>query len=408
MNLFTRILSRFAFLRATKYYLFFQEIIYGSLVKVFSSFFSNKVDKNLIILSAYGGKAFTDNTKYIYKYLVDKTNFKAIWLTNSHELLNKLKAKGYNAQYKFNLSTIRLLRRAKYVFTTHGVFDVLPINFSPETTFICTWHGVQNKRNSSLHGPNKYTKLAKYLNLTSYNDNYMDFFITPSGTKKDIKLIENYFQIPPTKIITAGYPRNDILFIEDSDFIDKLKARYKIPNYIEKILLYAPTFRDYSFKAKLPFTKEELIEFNDQLRVNHSILIMKAHMFEKIIEFQNFSNIKKAPKNTDIQELLAITDILITDYSSVYCDFLLVNKPILLFTYDYERFMEEGRGFYYNFKKIAPGPLLYTGKELINAIKNIDQIDKEYEDRRLKTRKIYNKYVDGNSTERVLKYLKII
>jgi len=408
MNLFNKIQNKFAFLKSTKFYQFFQEIIYASLMKAFSSFFSKKVDKNLIILSAYGGRAFTDNTKYIYKYIVEKTNFKAIWLTKSHELLNELKAKGYDAHYKFNIGAIKLLRRAKYIFTTHGVFDVLPINFSPETTFVCTWHGVQNKRNFSLHGPTKFNKLAKYLNLTSYNDNYMDYFITPSGTKKDIKLIVNYFQIPPTKIITAGYPRNDILFIENLDNIDKLKARYKIPKSIKSLLLYAPTFRDYSFTAKLPFTKEELIELNDQLRVNNSILIMKAHMFEKIIEFQDFSDIKIAPKNTDIQELLAITDILITDYSSVYCDFLLVNKPILLFTYDYERFMKEGRGFYYDFKKIAPGPLLYTAKELINAIKNIDEIDKKFEERRLKTREIYNKYIDGNSTERVLKYLKII
>ena len=408
MNLFNKILNRFAFLRSTMYYQFFQEIIYASLMKAFSSFFSKKIDKNLIILSAYGGKAFTDNTKYIYKYLVENTNFKAIWFTNSHELRSELKTKGYGAHYKFNISAIKLLRRAKYIFTTHGVFDVLPINFSPETTFVCTWHGVQNKRNSSLHGPIKFSKFAKYLNLTSYNDNYMDYFITPSGTKKDIKLIENYFQIPTTKIVTTGYPRNDILFTENPDFIEKIKAGYKIPKKIKKLLLYAPTFRDYSFTAKLPFTNEELIELNDHLIVNRSILIMKAHMFEKIIEFQNFSNIKIAPKNADIQELLAITDILITDYSSVYCDFLLVNKPILLFTYDYDRFMKEGRGFYYDFKKIAPGPLLYTGKELINAIKNIDEICKDFDERRLKTREIYNKYFDGNSTERVLKYLKII
>jgi len=408
MSLFNKILNKFAFLRSTKFYPFFQEIIYTLLMKAFSSFFDNKVDNNLIILSAYGGEAFTDNTKYIYKYLIENTNFRAIWFTNSNKLLDELKAKGYDAHYKFNISAIKLLRRAKYIFTTHGIFDVLPINFSPDTIFVCTWHGVQNKRNSSSHGPTKHNKLAKYLNLTSYNNNYMDYFLTPSGTNKDINLIVNYFQIPPARIFTAGYPRNDILFIKNFDFIAKLKVRYKIPNSVKKVLLYAPTFRDYSFTANLPFTEEDLIELNDYLREDHSILIMKAHMFEKLIDFQDFSNIKTAPRNTDIQELLAITDILITDYSSVYCDFLLVDKPILLFTYDYDLFMKEGRGFYYDFKKIAPGPLIYTSKELIEAIKDIDKIDKDFKERRLKTREIYHKYIDGNSTERVLKFLKII
>ena len=70
MNLFNNLMNRFAFLRSTKYYQFFQEIIYASIMKVFSSFFSKKVDNSLIVLSAYGGKAFTDNTKYIYKYLI--------------------------------------------------------------------------------------------------------------------------------------------------------------------------------------------------------------------------------------------------------------------------------------------------------------------------------------------------
>jgi len=408
MNLFNKILNRFAFLKSTKYYQFFQEIIYASCMKAFSSFFSKKVDKNLIVLSAYGGRAFTDNTKYIYKYLVDKTNYRAVWLTNSHELLNELKVKGYNAHYKFNIGAIKLLRRAKYIFTTHGVFDVLPINFSPETTFVCTWHGVQNKRNSSLHGPTKFINLTKYLNLTSYNNNYMDYFITPSGTKKDIKLIVNYFQIPPTKIITAGYPRNDILFSKDSELKNLIRKKHKIDKFFKRVLLYAPTFRDNSFTAKLAFSQEELLELNDVLMSSNSILIMKAHMFEQIIEFKNYSNIKKASKTTDIQELLCITDILITDYSSVYCDFLLLNKPILLFTYDFEEFMKKGRGFYYDFKQIAPGPLLFTGKELIKAIKNVYNIEKDFEERRLKTRRLYHKNIDGNSTERLLKFLKII
>jgi len=137
-------------------------------------------------------------------------------------------------------------------------------------------------------------------------------------------------------------------------------------------------------------------------------LLLKAHLYEKKNKFKKISNIKSVKKDTDIQELLFISDILITDYSSVYCDYLLLDRPILFFTYDYEKFMKRGRGFYYDFKNIAPGPLIFTGKELIKAIKNISKIDEMYKTKRLKTRLIYHKFVDGNSTERLLKYLKII
>ncbi len=408
MNIFIKILRKFTFLKSTKLYQFTQEIGYSFVIKTISKLFSNKVDANLILLSAYGGKAFVDNTKYIFQYLVKNTEYKVIWITNSRNLLEELKAKGYQAVYKFELNTIKLLRKAKFIFTTHGVFDVLPIDFSPNTIFVCTWHGVQNKRNSSTHGPIKYGKLAKYLKLKIVNDNFMDYFVTPSGTKKDKNLIVNYFQISPKKILATGYPRNDILFSKDLELKTQIRKKYKITNNFKRVLLYAPTFRDNSFTAKLPFNQEELIELNDVLKSSNSILIMKAHMFEQIIEFKNYSNVKKALKDTDIQELLCITDILITDYSSVYCDFLLLNKPILLFTYDFEEFMKRGRGFYYDFKQIAPGPLLFAGKELIEAIKNVHNIEKDFEERRLKTRSLYHKNIDGNSTERLLKFLKII
>ncbi|MFX1375550.1 MAG: CDP-glycerol glycerophosphotransferase family protein [Promethearchaeota archaeon] len=407
-NIIHRILRRFTYLKSSVIYQFSQEIIYSWILKAFSHFFPSKIDNKLIILSSIGGNAFVDNTKYIFKYLVKHTRYKVVWITKSDEDYNKLSKEGYNVEHKFTLQTIKLLRRAKFIFTTHGMLDILPIKLSPKTIFVLTWHGVQNKRNSSEHGPIKYTKWARYFKLSIDNNNFIDYFITPSGTRKDKRLIMNYFQITPDKIITTGYPRNDILFSKDPNLNRDLRNRFEIPNEIERIILYAPTFRDNLLTAKFPLTKSELIDLNNLMKDTNSILIMKAHMAEQTIEFKSLSNIKKAPQNADIQELLYITNILITDYSSVYCDFLLLNRPIILFTYDYDHFMKYGRGFYYNFKEIAPGPLIFTTKELFNAIVNISKINENYEARRIKTRKIYHKYVDGKSTERLLKFLKII
>jgi len=408
MNFVRKFYIELGFLKSSRLYRFFQEIILSNIIRIISKFYSKKVDEKLIILSAYGGNAFVDNTKYIYLYLLKNTKYNPLWIAKSKQLFTNLKESGYPVIRKFNLKTIQYLRKAKFIFITHGVYDILPIEFSPYTTVVSTWHGALNKKNITEHGPLYFTNLVRFLKLHIVNDSYIDFFVTPSGTKKDKELIVHYFQISPKKIISTGFPRNDILFTTNTDLINRLRIRYEIPALISKIFLYAPTFRDSKLIAKFPLTKEELKELNEFLLKNNSYLIMKAHMFEQIIEFKEYSNIKSAPQDSDIQELLAISDILITDYSSVYCDFLLVNKPILLFTYDYDEFMKKGRGFYYDYKRIAPGPLLFTSKDLLNAMKNIDKINKEFEQKRSETRKIYQKHMDGKSTERLLKFLEII
>ena len=111
-------------------------------------------------------------------------------------------------------------------------------------------------------------------------------------------------------------------------------------------------------------------------------------------------------RKCDLQELLLISDALITDYSSSMVDYLLTMKPILLFTYDLDDYIKE-RGFCYNFQDVAPGPLLFNGEEFIEAIKHIDKIDIEFKEKRKKLRDMFNKFVDNKSTERICDFLKI-
>jgi CDP-glycerol glycerophosphotransferase len=119
-----------------------------------------------------------------------------------------------------------------------------------------------------------------------------------------------------------------------------------------------------------------------------------------------YENIRLVDKGSDVQELLLISDLLITDYSSVIFDYLLRMKPILIFAYDYEEYLKK-TGMYYNLQKIAPGPILYNADELINAIKNIEEVDVEYSKKRKEIRDKFNKYLDGKSAERILNYFKI-
>ena len=194
-------------------------------------------------------------------------------------------------------------------------------------------------------------------------------------------------------------------FNEDENFIKNLKIKYKIPENINQIILYCPTFRE-DHTLKFSISKKELHELDTMLKDMKTLFLLKGHYFVQNVNFKEYENLKLVPKSADIQELYIITDILITDYSSTMLDFSLLNRPILLFPYDLERY-KKVRGMYYELEDIAPGPLLYNFKDLTNAIKNIENITKDFEQKRKQVRDRFNRYTDGNSIRRILDFLEI-
>ncbi len=383
---------------------FFDLMIYH-----FSKFFKGNVDDNLIILGGNYSKFFGGNTKYLYKYLKENTDYELFWMSKSLKLNKELEKQGIHTIYAYSLKAIKMLRKARAVFITHGTIDILPIKYSPRTVHVQTWHGADIK----IIGTNPYaakyiySKWAKLLRLKLRDHEYVDYLVSQSKDKRPLEILSKAFRYPLERIIPTGYPRNDIFFSKNKNLKEKLKKKYRIPNNINKVILYAPTFRP-ELNAKFPLNKEELIEINRLLLKYNFLFLMKGHIKEKSISFKDLENIKTIGMETDTQEILYITDILITDYSSIYCDFLLLNRPVILFTYDYDKYISE-RGIYYDhLEEIAPGPLLYTGKELINAIKNISEIDEKYVSKRIELRNYFNAYIDGKSSERLLRFLKLI
>ncbi len=398
--------KRYISIKHTKFYMFINVILLSFIIKHFSRFFSSKIDEKLIVLGAYGGQAFIGNTKYLFKFLNEHTKYKIIWVTKAKYLYDKLNREGYNALYTYSLKTIRVLRKAKFVFLTHGFEDVLPIDFSPKTIVILTWHGTPIKKiNIDDRRLLMIKKWGIRFRLKLQFHQYIDYLISITGGDYERKVLCNAFRIPMKKLIILGYPRNDILFRRDLDFVMKIREFYKIPNKIEKILIYVPTFRQ-DRKFNFPLSNVDLKRLNNLLYKKNYLFLIKAHLYERKINFSGYKNIRLVKKDSDVQELLLISDLLITDYSSVIFDYLLKIKPILLFAYDYKDYLKKV-GMYYNLQKIAPGPILYNADELINAIQNIEKVDVEYKEKRKEIRDKFNKYLDGKSTERILNYFKI-
>jgi CDP-glycerol glycerophosphotransferase len=323
-------------------------------------------------------------------------------------LLVELRNKGYNVVYALSLDAIKLLRKARFIFLTHGVYDVLPIDFSPKTEIIMTWHGTVIKDiTEDFDATYSYKKWVRILKLKSYPNQYIDYILTPAKEKYEHEILTTAFKVSSDKILDLGYPRNDILlkFNNNLEFKQKLRERYGIPDNIKRVILYAPTFRDAG-SLRFPFKNKDLENLNTMLEGMYSLLLFKGHAYEKKINFGELKYIILVRKPSDIQELLIISDLLISDYSSVIFDYLLTMKPIILFPYDLDIYTK-GRGLHYDLRDIAPGPIVFEVEKLIEVLRDVEKLDSEYRAIRKKVRDRFNKYHDGKSIERLLNFLNI-
>ncbi|MFX1444112.1 MAG: CDP-glycerol glycerophosphotransferase family protein [Promethearchaeota archaeon] len=374
-----------------------------------SKLFRGKIDEKLIILGSSNGKYFSGNTKYLYKYLKENTDYKLIWMSKNRKLNRKLEEEGINTIYAYSIKAIKLLRKAKAVFVTHGYNDVLPIKYSPGTLHIQTWHGGDIKVIGIDPYSAKfiYSKWSRIFRLKIRDHEYVDYIVALSGAQKPLKILADAFRYPLKKIIPTGYPRNDLFFSKETNLREKFRKKYNVPDTVDRIILYAPTFRR-NYTAKFPLSNEDLITLNRLMGDTNSTFLLKAHISERIIAFKEYGNIRIMDVESDTQELLYITDILITDYSSIYHDFLLLDRPMILFPYDYNEYIKEWGIYYNSLEEIAPGPVVYTATELIETIKKIKEIDKDYKVKRIELRDYFNAHLDGNSAKRLLKFLKLI
>src|SRR5699024_7950338 len=160
------------------------------------------------------------------------------------------------------------------------------------------------------------------------------------------------------------YPRNDIFFNHDQEkYVSKIKNKLQLPKD-KKVILYAPTFRDDQTSKNNKFLFDinlDLHQMQERLG-NDYILLLRMHVVIsnkiKIDPYlQNF--VKNVSNYPDIQELSLMADVLITDYSSIMFDFANTKKPIVFYTYDFDNYRNNLRGFYMDFENEAPGPFVY-------------------------------------------------
>jgi CDP-glycerol glycerophosphotransferase (TagB/SpsB family) len=213
------------------------------------------------------------------------------------------------------------------------------------------------------------------------------------------------FGVLPEKVKITGYPRTDALFARDKPKVPMTVLLHKL-KATSTLAIYMPTQR-HEGEEGLGFLLSDLKSVNSRLAELNIILLVKlhfCHLGELHSLDRSLSNVlfvKDEDIDQDIYTILSETDLLITDYSSIYFDYLLLNKPIIFAPFDLETFIANDRPLFYNYADVTPGPKARNWTEVIECMEDIARKGDAYEKLRLKVDSIFNAYHDGNSSQRV-------
>lgn len=319
------------------------------------------------LFTSYSGSSISDSPLYIAKELSRNSRNK-IYFASKNINKDRLFCESNNLNFELvdtaSLKYPKLLASCKYVTTNSRV----PTFFNKRNNqiFINTWHGTPLKTLGA--------GMRSGIRDIGRNQNQFlmsDYFLHPNTFTKE-KISEDFCMdaLFSGQHILQGYPRNDPFFYneEKKQFI---KSKLKLND--KKIFAYMPTWRGETINSINTETyKQELatlLEKLDNSLPDDTVLIVKLHQSLNIVNISNsYKNIVYYPDSFDIYEILSVSDLLITDYSSIMFDYLYAKKPVILFTYDYEQYNEE-RGFYIDTKE-TPFSKAYTTEELILLLKS--------------------------------------
>lgn len=376
-------------------------------------------NKEIWVFGSSLGKSFTGNPKYLYLFVNNEdTQIRPIWISRNDYVVSKLKSEGYEAYNILSFKGMLFALCAKVYIFDHFSKDI-SFWLSGGSIKVNLWHGIPlkkiNKDNKfdETRNPSNLYKTLRWTIRRIQNEKPSHYYTATSKIVKDI--FESAFRATPERILICGYPRNDILF-ENEYLINKNQVVvdsyefYKDINKIKEegtnVIIYMPTFRASEEQF---FEIIKLEKLNQFLRDNNTILLVKAHHMSRITkEFANirYSNILNIKATDDPYPFLNISDMLITDYSSVYFDFLLTDRPIIFFPYDLEIYRSESRELYYEYDSVTPGPRSENIEELMKSIDDYLKGIDHFKSDRKRVRNMMFDYKDGKSSKRL--YEKII
>lgn len=349
------------------------------------------VNRNVVFLESFIGLSYACNPRYIYEEMQRQAiPMQYVWSMQDTQCEipgTLLIVRRFSIRYYYHLAT------AKYLISNTEFAQNLPIR--RHQVYLNTQHGTPLKK-MGRHQPddrqNRKPKDGRWSLLLTQNRYSTDIF-------KDAYLYHG-------EVLEYGYPRNDPLYTRNSETQRRaIKDRLGLPQD-KKIILYAPTWRKDQVELQL-----DLKNFVEVMGNGVALILRLHHLVSSNITIdqalcENLFNFSSS--RHDIQELFLVSDLLVTDYSSVIFDYANLGRPIVFYTYDLANYRDKERGFYLDLETIAPGAMVDSEAELLDVLKHeafTDAYRLQHQPAYQSFRDRFCALDDGNSSDRVIKRL---
>lgn len=369
-----------------------------------------KIDEKTIMFCVFNGKSYTCSPKAIYEYMIKSEEYKEykfIWAFKSVEKYNFLEKNRNTKVVKMNSKEYKkYLAKAKYWIFNYKIPDYLYPK--KEQVFVQCWHGTPLKRLGCdlEHFDNVLNTMEGMKKRYKIEASKFSYFISPSKFASE-KFISawNLKEIGKENIIIEeGYPRNDFLYNYTEQDVDKIKKELGIEKETRKTILYAPTYRSDQHETGVGYTYKEEVDFSrlqEEIGDKYIILFRPHYFIANSFDFEKYNGfVYNVSEIDDINELYIISDMLITDYSSVFFDYANLKRPMIFYMYDLEHYKDESNGFYIDLKEL-PGNIVKTQEDLEKEILALDK-NFVYDEKYKKFNEKYNYLDDGNASMRVV------
>lgn len=360
-------------------------------------------DSHIWLFSSTDNSHYNYNSRYLFEYVKENLpEITPLFVINDPELRNSLSSK-YGKQYFIETENIQGIRQALSAgvwFTSAGL-PAYGTGLHKKRLIINLWHGVPLKK-IALLDPN-LKKAARIYFKKIFSENYTCILTT---SHELIPLMARSFAVSEDKIRVWGQPRNDGLF-QKNDCREILGQLFPdLPEYT-KTVLYAPTFRDYGQVQLFPFKDFDQEQLEAFLEEKNMLLFIRTHVAEqgsaapylgKRIRFLGNEQAE------DVTGILNIFDCLITDYSSIYIDYLLTDKPMIFLPYDRQQYLD-GRGMNFDYDDVTPGPKPETFNDFLDALSPKEDF---WKSERTRVNRLFNEIQHPCAADICNKVLKMI
>jgi CDP-glycerol glycerophosphotransferase (TagB/SpsB family) len=319
------------------------------------------------VFGARGGTDFVDNAKYLYLWVAaNDPSIRAVWLTKNDAVVERLQNQGYEAYHAYSLRGRYYTLRAGVVLVTQGLRDV-HMGSTAGARLVQLWHGLPLK---TIGWDAEWADQPwPVRRCHEYMADEMDLVTVPAT--EAIEPLSSGLGIDTDRFVVTGYPRTDVFAADiegatltvDDSLIEAVQAQATD----SKIVFYLPTYRSEgdSFVEQI-----DTDAIASRLARHDAHLYIKAHPSEPVTDTGDQSRIHWLPASVDPYLILPQADVLITDYSSVFFDYLAVDRPIVFFPYDRSTYTGR-RGLYFDYDAVTPGPIAADSEEFCSTLETV-------------------------------------